>query len=172
MGKRMTKALLRLCDLEKHVLEQVIAGLRQDVNAHYRAENELRSTAKEIEETNRQLQSMLAGELKTIASLREEVAKARFERDQARVELKALAEENERLRKSPAGWVHIRDFDASGPQREVLGVHDTGAVRLLRFEGSNRFSAFSDYGSWHPTTTPLYVMEIPQIDDGKDEFNG
>ena len=141
MSKRLTKALLRLCELEKKAQETDADFWKQEVDG-------VNEAFKEIEETNRQF--------------REQAAKARFERDQAWVELKALAEENERLRKN-TGWIHIRNFDRSGPVREVLGVGETGRVMIFRVEGRNQFSAACDFGKWEIATSPVWVMEIPPI---------
>lgn len=96
MSKRLTKALLRLCELEKKALETDVDFWKQEVILTNKA-------FKEIEETNRQLQSVITEEMALVASLREQVAKARLERDQARVELKALTEENEPLPKRTNG---------------------------------------------------------------------
>lgn len=159
MSKRLTKALLRLCDLEKKALETEVDFWKQEVILGNQA-------FKEIEETNLQLQDGLR-ELETLRSqntaMRDQVAKARLERDQARVELKALAEENERLRKRTAGWVHISRVSAQGCPREVLGLGSDASVRLLRFDGLHRFSAFSGSGQWKLVSEPYYVMEIPPI---------
>lgn len=100
MSKQLVKALLRLHELEKKALESEADFWKQEVKLNTQA-------FKEITETNHSLHRELRGAKDEIAALREEVAKARFERDQARVELKAVVEENERLRVSPDGCVML-----------------------------------------------------------------
>ena len=159
MSKRLTKALLRLCELEKKALETELDFWKQEVKLNTQA-------FKEIEETNRQLQDGLR-ELETLRSqntaMSDQVAKVRFERDQARVALKGLAEENARLRKN-TGWVHVSCVSAQGCPREVLGVGADGSVRLLRFDGLHQFSSLNRSNlRWEHATSPYYVMEIPPI---------
>lgn len=183
MSKRLTKALLRLCELEKKALETEVDFWKQEVILTNKAFKEIEETNRQLQDQvakarferdldrvkiqglagqNEQLQSMATHAMAEDASLRDRISTAKFERDQARVELKALAEENERLRKN-TGWVHIRNFDSSGPVREVLGVGETGRLWLFRVEGRNQFSAACDFGIWEIATSPVWVMEIPPI---------
>ena len=71
MSKKLTKALLRLCELEKKALETEVDFWKQEVKLNTQA-------FKEIVETNHGLHRELG---------------------EVRGKLKALAEENERLRK-------------------------------------------------------------------------
>lgn len=165
MNERLIEALLRLCELEKQAQESVIAGLRQEISDNTLEFKELCDRVSGLQDLAQEEGAISELRREGIEALREQVAKAKFERDQARVELKALAEENERLLICPTGWVHIRDFDASGPTREVLGIGEPWRLKILQFEGPNRFSSTSHDGlRWEPANAPVYVMEIPQID--------
>ena len=172
MNERLIEALLRLCELEKQAQEQVIAGMRQEISDNTLEFKELCDRVSGLQDLLQEEGAISELRREEIGGLRERSAEAKFERDQARIELNIVAEENERLRKSPPGWVHIRDFDYSGPVRQVLGAGQTGRLMIYRVEGTNQFSAACDFGKWEIATSPLYTMEIPPINDGKDEFDG
>lgn len=153
MSKRLTKALLRLCELEKKAQETDADFWKQEVILTNKA-------FKEIEETNRQLQSVITEEMALAASLHEQVAKARFERDQARVQLKALAEENERLQETN-GWVHIRDWVHIGKKRLIVGLFLDGKTALVNRIVQQWYIRGLE-GGLVACGPPAYIYELPE----------
>lgn len=160
MSKRLTKALLRLCELEKKALETDVDFWKQEVKLNTQA-------FKEIVETNHGLHRELESLRSQNTALPDQVEKARFERDQARVELKALAEENERLRKTD-GWVHIRDWFWAGRGRTV-GQFLGGSLSLVELRGSQWYVRTDS--SLESCGPPVYLYELPEppIQDQAEE---
>lgn len=146
MGKRLTKALLRLCELEKKAQETDADFWKQEVDG-------ITEAFKEIEETNRQLQDGL----RELQSLRSQNTALR---DQARVELEALAEENERLRKN-TGWVHIRDWVHIGKKRLIVGLFLDGKTALVARIVKQWYIGGLE-GGLVACGPPAYIYELPE----------
>lgn len=173
MNERLIEALLRLCDLEKQAQEQVIAHLRDEISENTLEYDELCGRVSGLQDLAQEEGAISELRRQEIGELREEVAKAR-------VELKALVEENERLRKSPTGWVHIRDWHWTGQKCLLVGVFEDGVAGLFRREPEGWFT-YGRRPDIQCPAAPLYIYELPadpirqspvRPTVEEDEFNG